>query len=65
MSFFTAIHGYWLWYVWAIIAAVVVVGYFRVRRRIDRAETSPDAAEETARTRHAAEREKRKHKGVE
>ncbi len=65
MGFFSEIHGYWLWYVWAVIAAVVVVGYVRVRHRIDRAETAPDPAQEEARKRHADEHEKRKHTGVE
>jgi beta-lactamase regulating signal transducer with metallopeptidase domain len=65
MSFFSAIHGYWLWYVWAFIAVVVVIGYVRVRHKINRAEAAGDPADEAARLRHAAEHEKRKHKGIE
>jgi hypothetical protein len=65
MSYFTAVHGYWLWYVWAIIAVVVVIGYVRVRGQINRSERAGDAAEEQLKKQHAAEHEKRKHKGVE
>ncbi len=65
MSFFSAIHGYWLWYVWAGIAALVVIGYVRARHRINRSEAERDPVEEEARRRHAAEHERRRHKGVE
>jgi hypothetical protein len=58
-----------LWFAWAIIAVVVVVGYFRVRRHLDRVEKKGDADEAALRARRREEHEKdarkHEHKGVE
>jgi hypothetical protein len=63
------LQGYWLWFAWAIVALVVVVGYFRVRRHLDRVEKGAGAgADETplrAERRREHEKDAHKHKGVE
>jgi hypothetical protein len=65
MGSFYPLHGYWIWFVWAIIAVLVVIGYVRVRSRLGRLERSEDPATVDARKRHAAEKTKKKHGGVE
>jgi hypothetical protein len=55
------LHGYWLWFVWALIALVVVVGGIRVRRHLNRVERAADAPAEH----HRHEHEKKRHGGVE
>ena len=66
MASLVPLNGYWLWFAWGLIAIVVVIGYFEVRRRLARAERKEDAADAALRARHYAEHEKHKHnKGVE
>jgi hypothetical protein len=61
------LEGYWLWFAWAIVAIVVVVGYFRVRRHLDRVEKGADQDEAAlrARRRHEHEKDERKRNSVE
>lgn len=61
------LQGYWLWFAWAIVAVVVVVGYFQVRRHLNRVEKGADADDAAlkARRRHEHEKEERKRNSVE
>lgn len=65
MDFFNSLHWNWLWLVWAIIAVLVVIGYVRVRDRLGRLERTDDPATAEARKRHATEKKRKKHGGVE
>ncbi|HWZ61027.1 MAG TPA: hypothetical protein VNW46_18725 [Gemmatimonadaceae bacterium] len=65
MAFADAVQGYWLWAVFAVIALVVVVGYFRVRGRLKKVERAGDAADAARRAEGRAHHAKDKHKGVE
>ena len=57
--------GRWLWYVWAVMAIVVVVGYWHVRRTLRKRERIADAADADAHRRAEAKHHKTKHGGVE
>jgi hypothetical protein len=65
MAFADVVRGYWLWVVWAFIAVVVVFGYIRVRRHLDRVERAADAGDTAGRGRRREERKKEERKGVE
>lgn len=65
MGPFSFVSENWLWFVWGAIAVCVVVGYFRVRRQIDRVERAGDQPAPGAKERHVTERDKREHRGVE
>lgn len=60
-----AIRGNWLWFVWGGIAVCVILGYVVVRRRLHRVEAAGDTPSAEARTRHAAERARKRRGGVE
>ena len=62
---FPSLAGQWLWYVWAAMAIVVVVGYWRVRRMLRKRERIADAAETDARRRAEAKHHKDRHGEIE
>lgn len=65
MAFSNLVRGNFLWLVWAVIAVCVVVGFLRVRHKLNRVEAAGDAGTGEGRKRHAAEHVKKKRGGVE
>jgi membrane protein implicated in regulation of membrane protease activity len=62
---FPSLAGRWLWYVWAVMAIVVVVGYWHVRRTLRKRERTADAADAEARRRAKAKHHKTRHGEIE
>jgi hypothetical protein len=62
---FPSLAGSWLWYVWAAMAILVVVGYWHVRRTLRKRERVADAADAEARRRAEAKHHKARHGEIE
>ncbi len=62
---FPSLAGRWLWYVWAAMAIVVIVGYWHVRRTLRKRERIADAADAEAHRRAEAKHHKTKHGEIE
>jgi hypothetical protein len=62
---FPSLAGQWLWYVWAVMAIVVVVGYWHVRRTLRKRERIADAADAEAHRRTEAKHHKTRHGKIE
>lgn len=57
--------GNWLWYVWAVMAIVVIVGYWHVRRTLRKRERIADTADADARRRAEGKHHKTRHGEIE
>jgi hypothetical protein len=65
MGIWYVILGHWLWFVWAVMAVIVIFGYVHVRRRLHHLENAEDVASPEARERHAAKHKMKRQGRVE